>query len=317
MSPRFAWPTFKEQWDCRIEQVLFDGRQCPDFIEKDHLRVDGHHCEWQEATISLSAVTSEAKPDGLEELSAYAMVACGATQLRLSFPMLSTGNNGFLGEFTIPRGTVAGKAAIHVDVVGNREGRPRIVGSSIQWSLIVDISEAPPSSGASPIRTTWIDFGSSEAPLEARRNPLGHCYIEVSQTPPTLYLNSSIDGFQSLIQSETAKMERRRQRDLLGAMLARQITNSLVRAAVLEVTPGEFGSPATGPSSRILQDTCKALASELPQTENEDDFYELVAGLHGDPSAAANFWADVDMAVDKITSLSETIALICQEVKHV
>jgi hypothetical protein len=317
MSPRFAWPTFKDQWDCRMEQVLFDGHDYQDSLEENHLRIDGHQHEWQDARISLSAFTSEAKPDGLQELSAYAMVACGATQLRLSFPMFGDADSGFRGEFSIPRAAVAGKAAIHVDIVSNREDRLRIVGSSVPWTLVVDVSEAPPPSGASPIRTTWIDFGGGDAPVEARRNPLAHCYIDVSQTPPTLYLNSAIDGFQSLIQSETAKMERRRQRDLLGAIVARQITNSLVRSAVLEVTPSEFGSRATGPSSRILQDTCKAIAAELPQTENEDDFYDLVAAVNGDPGATANFWADVDMAIDKITSVSDTIALICREVKHV
>lgn len=317
MIPRFAWPTFKDQWDCRIEQVLLDGHDASDCIDEDHLRIDSHRREWHEARILLSASTSEPKPDGLDKLSAYVMIGCGTTQLRLTYPITGDEAEGFRGEFSLPRNAVARKAGFHVDIVHNRDGRPRIAGSSVQWTLVVDAHEAPPASGAPPIRTIWVDFGCDDAPLEARRNSLAHCYIDVNPTPPALYLNSAIDGFQSLIQSDTAKLERRRQRDLLGAIVARQITNSLVRAAVLEITPGEFGSRPTGPASRILQDSCKALAAELPQTETVEDFYDLVAGLHGDPGSTAAFWADVDVAVDKITSVSDTIAVICREVKHV
>lgn len=317
MSPRFAWPTFKEQWDCRLDQLLLDGQDASEAIDTDRLRVDGHRGDWREARFSLAASTSEATPEGLTEVSAYVMVTCGATQLRLSYPMVKSQSNEFKADFAVPRSAVAAKATIYVDIVGNPSDRQRIVGSSLQWSLVVDSSEAPSAAGAAPMRTTWIDFTAADAPLEARRNPLAYCYIDVTQTPPTLFLNSGVDGFQSLILAENAKLERRRQRDLLGAMIARQVANTLIRAAIMDVTPGEFGCRATGPTSRVLQEACKAVAAELPQTEDVDDFYDLVGSLPGDPAATAAFWVDVDLALDKITSVSETVASICREVKHV
>ena len=316
MSPRFAWPTFKDQWDCRIETVLFDGQDAPDVIDADRLIINGHHRDWQDAHISLSAVTTEVTPDGLTDLSAHVMVTCGATQLRLSFPMVSKGVGQFHATFSIPRSAVAAKASMFVEIVSNQGGRHRVVGSGIQWTLLIDGSEAPPRAGAAPLRTAWVDFTGPEAPLEARRNPLAYCYIDVNHNPPALYLNSAVDGFQSLILADNAKLERRRQRDLLGAMIARQVANSLVRAAVMDVTPGEFGCRPSGPTARVLQDMCKALAAELPQTETEDDFYDLVGSLSGDAAASAAFWADVDLALDKITSVSDTVAVICREVKH-
>ncbi len=317
MSPRFAWPTFKEQWDCRLDQLLLDGQDAPEAFDPELLRVNGHQRDWQEARFSLTASTGEATPDGLTELSAYVMVTCGATQLRLSYPMVSSQSNEFQGTFTIPRSAVAAKATLHVDVVGTPADRQRIVGSSLQWTLVLDSNEAPPRAGAAPMRTTWVDFTAADAPLEARRNPLAYCYVDVIQTPPTLFLNSAVDGFQSLILADNAKLERRRQRDLLGAMIARQVANALIRTAILDVTPGEFGCRATGPTSHILQEACKALAAELPQTEDVDDFYDLVGSLSGEVAATAAFWVDVDLAIDKITSVSETVALICREVKHV
>ena len=316
MSPRFAWPTFRDQWDCHVETALLDGHDVPDVIDADNLIIDGHQRDWQEAQISLSAISTEVTPEGLTDLSAHVMVTCGATHLRLPFPMVSRGDGQFHATFSIPRSSVAAKAAIFVEIVSNRGGRQRVVGSSIEWTLLIDGSQAPPRVGAAPLRTAWVDFTGPDAPLEARRNPLAYCYIDVNDTPPALYLNSAVDGFQSLILADNAKLERRRQRDLLGAMIARQVANSLVRAAVVDVTPGEFGCRATGPTTRVLQDVCKALTAELPQTETEDDFYDLVGSLSGDAAASAAFWADVDLALDKLTSVSDTVAVICREVKH-
>ena len=318
MSPRFAWPTYKDQWDCRVDQLLLDGQDAPDAISSDYLRIEGQDREWEDAEITLHASTTEVRPEGLTDLAAYVLIACTATQLRLSYPMTySTIGDEFEVTFTIPRSAVAGKATIAVELVSNRGGRQRIVGSSVNWTLAIDKGEAPLRAGAAPLHTTWVDFAGLEAPLEARRNPLAYCYIDINKSPPVLYLNGGIDGLQSLILADNAKLERRRHRDLLGAMIARQVANSLIRAAVEDIAPGEFGAPAIGPTSRVLQEMCEALSSELPETETAQDFYELVASLLGDATGVARFWADVDLALDRMTSLSDTVARVCSEVKHV
>jgi hypothetical protein len=318
MTPRFAWPTYKEQWDCQVSGFVLDGDDANECIDTDYLRLNGSERVWGAAEITLSATTNELPPSGLTDQSAYVLVACTATQLRQSYPMNPiSGGNGFEARVSLPRMALAQKATIAVEVVAQFEDRRRAVGSAVDWTLTVDAGEAPRRSGYMPLSSTWIDFGSDDAPSEARRNPTGYCYVDVTKSPPLLYLNSGIDGFQSLIMADNAKTERRRHRDFLGATVARQVANTLFRAAVEEVIPGEFGAPAVGPISALLNNICVSVANELPDTESADQIYEKIATLSGNPAAAAAFWADVDLALDRMTGLSETIVRICAEVKHV
>ncbi len=91
----------------------------------------------------------------------------------------------------------------------------------------------------------------------------------------------------------------------------------MLRAAFDEVTPGEYGAPAAGPTSGLLKSISEAVATELPDTESADQLYEKIATLSSNPTAAAAFWADVDLALDRMTGLSDTIVRICAEVKYV
>lgn len=318
MTPRFAWPTYKDQWDCQVTELTFDGESVNDAIDSDYLRLNATERSWSTATIDLSTRTDERLPAGLEGLAAHVLLACQATQLRRAYPMSQNGNgDGFDAQVAIPRSTLAQKASLTIELVATHEERRRVVGSGIEWSMIIDAGEAPNPTGAPPLRNAWVDFTSDEAPPEARRSPQGYCYLDINESPPLLYLNSGIDGFETLIKAENAKTERRRHRDLMGAMIARQVTNSLLRAAIDEITPGEFGAPATGPSTRILQNTCEALASELSDTNSVEELYEKVGALEGNPAAAAQFWAEADLAADRMSGLSDTIVNVCKDVKHV
>ena len=318
MTPWFAWPTFVEQWDCEITELLLDGQDAEAILNRDHMTIDCHEREWTEAQVVVRISTEQAAPGGLNELSAHVMVACGATQLRLAHPMAKCADGtAFETKLAIPRSILSGKADLAAQITGELDGRKRIVGSSLSWTLILDKNEAPERAGTAPIKTVWIDFGISDAPQEARRNSTAYSHLDINQDPPTLFLNSGIDGFQSLIQSENAKLERRRHRDLLGSMIAKQVANSLIRAAVEEIEPGDDGAPASGPAGRLLRDMCEALSKQLPETDSVEDFYELVADLQGNNVASAKFWADVDLALDRMTSLADTVTTICKEVKHV
>ena len=318
MTPRFAWPTYKEQWDCQISEFVLDGQGAGEFIEADYLRLNGSERTWSTAEIGLAASTSELIPSDLTDQSAHVLIACPATQLRRAFPMtpMSDGN-GFEARISVPRTALTQKATISVEVVAQFGDRFRLVGTAVDWTLTVEVGEAPRPGGALPLRSTWVDFAGSDAPPEARRNPTGYCYIDITKSPPLLYLNSGIDGLQSLIMADNAKTERRRHRDLLGATVARQVANTLFRAAFDEVTPGEFGASAVGPTNGLLSNICEAVATELPDTESADQLYEKIATLSSNPTAAAAFWTDVDLAIDRMTGLADTIVRICAEVKHV
>jgi hypothetical protein len=318
VTPRFAWPTYKEQWDCQVSGFVLDGQNASEYIDTDYLRLNGAERAWGTADITLSVSTNEGIPSGLTDQSAHVLIACSTTQLRRSYPMIPMSDGkGFEALVSVPRTALTQKATISVEIIAQFEDRRRVVGAAVDWTLSVDIGETPRPAGSLPLRSTWIDFGGSDAPAEARRNPTGYCYIDITKSPPLLYLNSGIDGFQSLIMADNARTERRRHRDLLGATVARQIANTLFRAAFDEVAPGEFGAPAVGPTSGLLNNISEAVATELPDTESADQLYEKIATLSSNPTAGAAFWADVDLALDRMTGLSDAIIRICAEVKHV
>lgn len=318
MSVHFAWPTYRDPWECDVDSVAFDGADRRDAINTDHLRIDAHETEWNLIEVAVRVATGEPVPAGIDAVAAHALVTCRATQLRRAYPLAADGEDGqYAGTVAVPRTALTGKADVAVEVVGGYQGRRRVIGFSLPWSIVVDKTEAPPRSGVPPLPTVWVDFAGADAPLPARRYAGSHAYVDVMASPPVLYLNQGIEGLQLLIQSETAKLERRRHRDMLGASIARYVANSLFRAAVGQVVPGEDGVGAEGPDGRVFRDMCEAVAAELPDTETVDDLYNLIASLPESPGRSAEFWADVDLALDRMTSVSATITQICDEVRRV
>ncbi|BBZ03841.1 hypothetical protein MCHIJ_32780 [Mycolicibacterium chitae] len=318
MTPRFAWPTYRDQWDCQVTQFSLDSERHDDVIDSDYLRLKASERVWSVADIEISATTDQPLPAGLTGLTAHVLLACPTTQLRRAYPMAPHSDGSrFDAQICIPRSAVTQKASLTVELVATHNERLRIVGAGVEWALIVEAGEAPRPAGAPPISSAWIDFTSDDAPPEARRSPMSYCYLDLNESPPLLYLNSGIDGFEALIKAENAKLERRRHRDLLGAMIARQVTNSLLRAAIDEIAPGEYGAPATGPSTRILQSACEAMSRELSDTNSVEDLYEKIAALEGNPAATAQFWAEADLVLDRMTGLSDTVMNVCKDVKHV
>jgi hypothetical protein len=317
---RFAWPSYKDSWECIVTSVELDGSAGTLEINGDHFRVDAFEDTWTSAQLAVEVSTNEPRPVGLEDLKAYVLVTCTATQLRRSYLLEPSDQQStliFNGSLTIPRTALAGRATLTAEVVGNYQGRARAVGSSVPWGLVIDKREAPDRPGVPPLRTVWVDFADGDAPIEARRHVEGHAYVDVAATPPVLYLNKGIDGLQLLILSNSAKLERRRHRDMLGATIARYVANALFRAAVEQISADDFGGVPDGPTGRVLRDVCEAVAAELPDTETVEDLYQTIADLPAGTSASASFWANVDLALDRMTSLSSTIARICEEAKRV
>jgi hypothetical protein len=318
--PRFAWPSFEEPWECNITTVRLDGTEANDTIESDHLRVEVHDREWARAALSLTAVTDQPLPSGLNAVQAHVLASCPATQLRRPYPLElieDNGSCGFHGSIELPRTAVAAKATLTVEIAAEHNGRRRVVGTAVPWTLIVDKADAPEKPGVPPLKTIWVNFRDGEAPAEARRNAGAHAYVDVRSSPPILYLNKGIDGLQSLILADRPKLERRRHRDLISAFIARYVASSLFRAAAEQVAVDEFGGPAEGPTVRVFRDVCEAVAAELPDTDTVQDLYEVIAHLPDGPPDSSVFWADVDLALDRMTAVSSTVATISEQVKHV
>lgn len=318
MSPRFAWPSYADLWECNVASVRFDGRDGESTIDEDHLRIAAFDRPWDCLEIGLDGSTLEPAPEGLTDIRAHALLSCTTTQLRRPYPLsITDGGLKIQGAVSVPQTAVAEKATLTVELTGEHNGRRRVAGSSLPWAIILDQVEAPERHGVPPLKTVWVDFSASDAPPEARRYGTAHAYVDVVPTPPVLYLNKGIDGLQQLILSENAKLERRRQRDMLGAQIARYVTNALFRTAIEQVGADEFGGPAEGPIGHMFRSVCEAVAAQLTSTETVNDLYEAVLKVRDGTLDGPTFWADVDLALDRMTSVSSVVAQICAEVKYV
>lgn len=318
MSPFYAWPSYRDPWDCNVTDLRLDGKDGETAIDGDHLRIDAFSKSWSHMQLALHASTDEPAPAGSGPVEAIALLSCTATQLRRAYPLTAAGGeNKVSGTLEIPRQTLAGKATLTVEIIGKIDGRRRVMGSTLPWSIVVAQLEAPPRHGVPPLKTAWANFADPEAPLGARRHSTAHAFLDVAPAPPILYLNKGIDGLQQLLLSDNAKNERRRQRDILGALIARYVAGTLFRSGIDQIVADQFGGPPEGPSDHILRSVCEAVAAQIPSISTTDDLYAAVIKSREGALDPAEFWTDVDLALDELTSISAVIARTCQEVKHV
>lgn len=67
MTPRFAWPTYKEQWDCQVSGFVLDGQDASDNIDSDYLRLNGSEKNWNTGLLHDQVTSELACPDGRAE----------------------------------------------------------------------------------------------------------------------------------------------------------------------------------------------------------------------------------------------------------
>src|SRR5262249_15360329 len=107
MTPRFAWPTYREQWDCRASSFVLDGQEASDYIDDDYLRLNSTERHWETAVVDIAVSTDEALPSGLKNQTAHVLVACSASQLRRTYPMTpASDGQSFEAKLAISRASL-------------------------------------------------------------------------------------------------------------------------------------------------------------------------------------------------------------------
>ena len=322
MSVHYPWPAFRSQWGCDVEGFQVDGKPHDEVVHHEHLRIRADQLDaWTTMTCSVRARTTEATPDDLSGLRPFVVISSPRTQLRQSVPLAlvqtEDGSTEYVGEFSLPRSVLAAAVTVRVDVGALHNDRLRIVGSSSPWTLIIDPSEAPRSPGAPPFKTAWVDFSSDAASPECRQHPKAYALMDLTGSEPTLLLNTKIDGFRHLLLADKAKTERRRHRDLLGVDLARYAVATLFRSASDEISGIDDDDPVEPPSTPLSRQVCEAVAGAMTGIGSVDDLYEgLARSDQLSVAARASLWAEIDLAIDALTGVSDTVAGICTEVKH-
>ncbi|RDI24039.1 hypothetical protein DEU38_111116 [Rhodococcus sp. AG1013] len=200
------------------------------------------------------------------------------------------------------------------EVASVHGGAPRVVGRSIPWTIVVEPGSAPVKPGQPPISQSWIDFGAPDSPLVARQSPDAPAVLDLSAARPMLLLNSAIPGFQDLLSSETAKLERRRTRELLGSQIARYTLATLFRAAAVEIA-SEDDEPSP-PSDPLFRQVCEAVADTIPHFASVDELYQRLHDSHGKRAESAELWTHIDVAIDVLAGVPNTLAMVTEEIRR-
>lgn len=318
MSVRYPWPTFKGDWLCEISEVQSDLPDTVPSINAESFRMSlADVGDWSTLSFTLTARTNENRPKGLDgELIGYSLLSCSSTSVRIPFPLTPRDGrpNELGGTIDISRDDVAGTATLIAEVASEYGGTRRVVGRSIPWTIVVEPGAAPVKPGQPPISQSWIDFGAPDSPLAARQSPDAPAVLDLSGVRPMLLLNSAIPGFQDLLSSETAKLERRRTRELLGSQIARYTLATMFRAAAVEVA-SENGEPVP-PSDPLFRQVCEAVADTIPHFASTDELYQRLHDSHGKPAESAELWTHIDVAIDVLAGVPSTLAMVTEEIRR-
>jgi hypothetical protein len=314
MTARFAWPQFRVPWSVALMSTSESVSATAIDAGARRIRLDDIGA-WTSTTFAIETSTTETTPLGVGELEAFALVSSKRSNTRIPVRLDSTGPNHFHGELTLDRDTLAGAVDIIVQVVA--ADPVRMVGEGEPWTVTVDASAAPPRPGAPPFATEWVDFTSADAPQSVRDSQASYAVMDLSGPDPVLRLNSSIKGFEALLGSTSAKLERRRMRDVLATGIAKYAVGVLFREAMARLDIDDAGE-VTLPDDPLLMQVLDSVASESRQFAAADDFYRRLATVNALTSVdRARLWAEVDTTLDRLTNHAEQTARAIEEIRHV
>lgn len=320
MTAHYSWPQFKAPLQLDVLSVRFDGEEADvaySAVRRVHL--DEVDVSWQEFEIELELSTAESTPQDLQRrlMSAHAVLSSPATNTRLPVRLQEV-DGGWRGTGTVARSEVGGVMTLEAFVTAEDDAsRPLIRGTSDEWAVVVERGQSPAAPTQIPVVSTWIDFDAPDAPTLCRMYKSAPFAVVLEGAKPVLYLNSLDKGFQKLMLSEHAQLERRRHRDTMSSIVAAAVTRALLQAAFDELIQNSETSDVPMPSDEpLFRQTCTAVAAEMQSVSDVDDLYSrMFDASKTSMSQIRDLWAELDLAIGELVNLNDTMVKVAEEVR--
>ncbi|WP_433802561.1 hypothetical protein [Actinomycetospora sp. CA-084318] len=309
MSVRYAWPTLAEAPQVELRELRLDGAESRRIaVEPNHLRVVLPEDEsWQRFSCQVVATTDE-DLSVFEDLVCYAVAASRDAATRVPFVLSGLPGEGRL---ELHRDEIARNALLTVDAAASYRGRRRVVGRAAPWTVVSEIGTAPRPPSGLPFAMTWLDFTAEGAPDVVRGAPQASAVMETGiGAVPALLLNSALPGFKDLLHADSAKLERRRLRDLLGSDVARLAVSSLLRAAASEIVEADDGT-VIEPQDDLHRQVCEAVVEVVNGVGSVEELYQRLAVERTD--VGGDLWSRLDLAIDELVGRRAAVATACEE----
>jgi len=313
MSTVFAWPTYRELWTLVMDSPMVDGYFHEEVVDEGQRRIRVDRIEdWKRLVLEVTAIPPQ---ENLTPGRVHLLVDSPRSHTRVAIPL--DGEEEWQGTADLRREYLAGPVKLVAEATTTVDGRTRLLGRSEEWTLVVDAGEAPTPPGAPPFPILWTDFRTPDAPDAARRNPDALSFMEPSGEP-RLYLNDGIEGFRALLHADTARLERRRARDLLAGQVARTAWTTLLRVAVAEVQMSAEDDVPVAPDQPIFRQALEGVARVTTGVSDLEDLVMHIASAYrGSVAEQAALWSELDAAIDRLCGLPDATESLVREARNV
>ncbi|MEU7152769.1 hypothetical protein AB0B15_32830 [Streptomyces sp. NPDC045456] len=223
--------------------------------------------------VSVSADGDELAAGPWEGPVCLAVVTNRRANVHQAFRLRPDGPGHWVGEVELSRDEHVGRSQITARIVASVDGvEGRLAGTAEEpWSVDFEAKRPTPERS---IKIKWLDFAdpSNDHLKEYRDDPW---LIDSEAGEPVLYLNSSIDGLQGVLESASTA-EQKLVRELLAAQVASEAWTAMFNAAVYacDVVDGEAQWPG-GWHEDVLR---RMIPDLYPSLSPEDALAELVEG---------------------------------------
>lgn len=315
MTRHVAWPGFPSPLILEVVELTVDGRPRNDLVSEDDERVGLCDLDqWTTATFTLRLTVDDELPEGLDSraLMASAVLRSDVGMTRIP-ARLDRADDGWVGHLSFRSDEIGGVAHLIAELVQCGETPAfRVVGESEPWTVPIDVAERPPRQGGSPLPSEWVDFGEPPEGLSFLVDyATAPVHVEMTVEPPRVYFNMALGKIQSILQNDSAQLERRRTRDLIAAQMAIHIVLILLRSGFDEIEYEQDGT-LREPTSPTVSRAFAAVARSMPV--DLQTFYEQVADARKNDASRTELWGQLSLAAMVTVGVGNDLERVTNEV---
>lgn len=236
----------REKLEIDVVGVDVGGRDKENAVRRSKHQIPLQKSEdWQETTITVEVEIHDTATDLLPPdeknnppWEVVLVASCTETKWRRRFPLDSDPGNGrWSGGVTVQRKTVRGTLDFQAFLVrtkklsnGNtgyaRRKNARLA-SSPQWKVYFDDPQMPSGGG---LEFWWESFEENDHLPDSDKHIY---YIDLSDDPPNVYLNSDVEELESILHSEATRGSKAAVRNVIEDSLAQSIWLVLAMDSIL------------------------------------------------------------------------------------
>lgn len=291
----FPYTELQGTVNLRVTSVKLDGKVMPwQNVDQDELVVelrnpDEHRWEWATLDLEVTGPGGEIqlRSADLADVSAVAVLDCGATNHRISAVLTQAVGATWNGSLELHRADWYGQAALSATIVATVERvESRQAGFAKPWKVRFD--DLPPREIHDSMRVQWENFEQPAADNRAFLLEFAEdiCFLRLDQGEPVLFLNEGFENLRALLEVKPGRPKAQQilRTQILKGM-ASQAWNAMFMAALeaIEVEDDLPGLPPEDWQRNVLNIVLPRLYPHVSLDEARNEAWEA----RRDPVAAA------------------------------